>query len=98
MPKVTAEEVSSGAVKATMVINPWDEFAAEEAIQLAERFDGEADALSVGAPGAVDALKHALAMGVGGAVLIDNGSLRDGDIWATSALLAAAVKAQGEVD
>ncbi len=98
LPKVAAEEVKRGTIKATMVINPWDEFAAEEAIQLADRFNGDAIALSAGAPGAVDALKHALAMGVGSAALVDNASLRDGDIWATSALLAAAIKAQGEVD
>ena len=63
LPKVTADEVRSGAVKATMVINPWDEFAAEEAIQLSERFNGDAVAIAAGAPAAVDALKHALAMG-----------------------------------
>ena len=32
LPKVSADDVRSGSVKATMVINPWDEFAAEEAI------------------------------------------------------------------
>jgi len=97
LPKVTAEEVRSGAVKATMVINPWDEFAAEEAIQLSERVSGEAVAISLGAPGAVDALKHALAMGVGEAVLVDNSSLGAADIWTTAAVLAAAVKAQADV-
>lgn len=97
LPKVTAEEVRSGAVKVTMVINPWDEFAAEEAIQLSERVSGDAVAISLGAPGAVDALKHALAMGVGEAVLVDNSSLGAADIWTTAAVLAAAVKAQADV-
>jgi len=98
LPKVTADEVKSGAVKATMVINPWDEFAVEEAIQLGERFNGDAVALSADAPEAVDALKHALAMGVGEAALVDNRALSNGDVWATATLLAAAIKAQGEVD
>ncbi len=34
LPKVVADDVRAGKVKATMVINPWDEYAAEEAIQL----------------------------------------------------------------
>ena len=38
LPKVSAEEVKSGELKVTMVINPWDEYAAEEAVQLGERF------------------------------------------------------------
>ncbi len=98
LPKVTAAEVQTGAIKATMVINPWDEFAAEEAILLAERFDAETVAVSLGASSAVDALKHALAMGIGAATLVDNSTVPDGDLWATAAILAAAVKAQGPVE
>ncbi|MCL4858640.1 MAG: electron transfer flavoprotein subunit beta/FixA family protein [Caldilineaceae bacterium] len=98
LPKVSADDVQSGAVNATMVINPWDEFAAEEAILLCERFDGEAIAISAGAPGAVDALKHAIAMGIPEAVLVDDAELRAGDLWATAAALAAALRAQGPVD
>jgi electron transfer flavoprotein beta subunit len=98
LPKVAAEEVRSGAVKATMVINPWDEFAAEEAIQLSDRFDADAVAITVGSPDAADALKHAIAMGVSEARLVDKGGLDGGDIWTTAALLAAAVQAEGAVD
>jgi electron transfer flavoprotein beta subunit len=98
LPKVTAEDVQSGAIKATMVINPWDEFAAEEAILLSERYDAEATAISLGAPGAVDALKHAIAMGLPQAVLIDNTGVQGADLWTTAAILAAAVEAQGDID
>jgi electron transfer flavoprotein beta subunit len=98
LPKVSADDVRSGAVKTTMVINPWDEFAAEEAILLAERFNADAAAISLGAPGAVDALKHAIAMGIPEAVLVDNSGLQDADLWATAAALAGAVNAQGAVD
>jgi electron transfer flavoprotein beta subunit len=95
LPKVSAEDVRSGKIKATMVINPWDEFAVEEAILLGDRYDVESVAISMGSPDAVDALKHALAMGVGGAALIDSSALSGGDLWTTAAALAAAVKAQG---
>lgn len=98
LPKVSADAVQSGAVQATMVINPWDEFAAEEAIQLAEKMAAETVALSLGTPGAVDALKHALAMGVGSAVLVDQSSLAGADMWTTAAALAAAVQDQGGAD
>ncbi len=98
LPKVSAEEVQSGAVKATMVINPWDEYAAEEAIQLADRFGGDTIAISMGNADATDALKHALAMGLGSAELVDSDGLAGADMWTTAEALAGAVKAHGEVD
>ena len=100
LPKISAADASGGQVQATMVINPWDEFAAEEAIDLCDRFDGDSVAISFGPADAADALKHALAMGVNEAVLIENDadSSDSGDDWTTAALLAAAIKAQGEVD
>ncbi|MEZ4658478.1 MAG: electron transfer flavoprotein subunit beta/FixA family protein [Caldilineaceae bacterium] len=98
LPKISAAEADSGQMQATMVINPWDEFAAEEAIDLCDRFDGDSVAISFGPAGAVDALKHALAMGVGEAVLIENADASSGDDWTTAALLSAAIKAQGAVD
>lgn len=98
LPKVTADEVRAGQVKATMVINPWDEFAAEEAILLTDRFDAETTAITLGAPNAADALKHALAMGVQSAILIEQDASQSGDPWRAASLLAAAVQAQGPVD
>src|SRR5262249_2480268 len=85
-------------IKATLVLNPWDEYAVEEAILLGERFDAEAVALSVGNDNALDALKHSIAMGVAEAKLIDNSGLEEADIWTTAGLLAAAVRAEGDID
>jgi len=98
LPKVSVAEAYSGHVQATMVMNPWDEFAAEEAIALSERFDVETVAISLGAERETDALKHALAMGVGTAILVDESVVGDGDEWTTAEALAAAVKAVGEVE
>ena len=98
LPKVAADDVRAGKVKATMVINPWDEYAAEEAIQLGDRFDAESVAISMGSPDAVDALKHALAMGVNAAALVDTTGFSGGDLFSTAAALAGAVKAQGGVE
>lgn len=98
LPKVSAGDVSSGSVKATMVINPWDEYAAEEAILLGDRFDAESVAITMGKPESVEALKHALAMGVNTAALVDASGLSGGDLWTTAETLANAIKAQGAVD
>lgn len=98
LPKVSAEEVASGELSVTQIINPWDEFAAEEAINLADRFDGESFAVTLGDSDATDGLKHALAMGVNNAVLVDmegNGRM---DSWATAAALAGAIKEIEDVD
>ena len=98
LPKVSVAEAQSGDIKATMVINPWDEFAAEEAIDLCDRFDTDSVVISMGTPGEIDALKHALAMGIHEAVLIDENVVAGGDEWATSSALAEAVRAQGDVE
>lgn len=98
LPKVSVAEAQSGDIKASMVINPWDEFAAEEAIALGERFNADSVAISLGKAGEVDALKHALAMGVGEAVLVDESVIAGGDEWATASALAEAIKAQGAVE
>lgn len=97
LPKIGADEVTSGQINATTVINPWDEFAAEEAIQLSDRFDADAVAMAMGSSDSVDALKHALAMGVSSASLIE-GDATGLDDWGTAAMLAAAIQNEGDVD
>ncbi len=98
LPNVTAQDVAAGDVQATLVLNPWDEFAVEEAILLDERFGAETLTLSLGGERASDALKHTLAMGVAEAKRIDSDDLAGGDIWTTATVLAAAVRAEGDVD
>ena len=46
--EIQPEDVGSGHLDATMVLNPWDEFAVEEALQLQERFEGETIAITAG--------------------------------------------------
>jgi electron transfer flavoprotein beta subunit len=98
LPNVAAEDVRTGELKATLVINPWDEYAVEEAILLSERFAADAVALSLGGDSTMDALKHTIAMGVPEAKLIDDTELVEGDIWTTATVLAAAVRAEGDVE
>lgn len=52
------------------IVNPYDEFALEEALRLREKNGGSVTALAVGPDGAKDILRTALAMGVDKAVLV----------------------------
>ncbi|HTP66371.1 MAG TPA: electron transfer flavoprotein subunit beta/FixA family protein [Geobacteraceae bacterium] len=52
------------------VVNPYDEYAIEEAIRLKEAFSGEVIAVSLGGDTAVKVLRAALAMGADRAILV----------------------------
>ena len=77
----------------TLVTNPYDEFALEEAIRIKEARGGEVVAVSAGGSGAVTALRNALAVGADSAVLLKT----DGDLdsLGTARLLAAEIGGRG---
>ncbi len=83
---------------APLVINPWDEYAVEAALQLGEKHSGSVTAVSMGEESAKEALKHALAMGCGEAILINDPALATADTQAAARVLAAAIQKIGEVD
>ncbi|MCU0503732.1 MAG: electron transfer flavoprotein subunit beta/FixA family protein, partial [Anaerolineae bacterium] len=80
----------------TMVLNPWDEFAVEEALQLQERFDGEAVVMTLGGETSVEALKRAVAMGIEEAVLLSDPAFDGSDAWGTAHVLAQAIRKIGD--
>lgn len=53
-----------------LIINPYDEFAIEEAIRLKEKFGGETIAISVGKDGVKETLRKSFAMGLDKGILI----------------------------
>ena len=71
-----------------LVINPYDEYAVEEAIRLKERHGGLVVAVSVGPDRAAEALRTALAMGADEAALIADERI-GGDEYSVSRALAA---------
>ncbi len=81
-----------------LIINPWDEYAVEAALQQAEAHNGTVFAVSIGGEGSKEALKHALAMGCSEAVLVSDEALGQIDSQVTARVLAAAIKKIGEVD
>jgi electron transfer flavoprotein beta subunit len=89
-------EVSWG--DSPLVLNPWDEYAVEEALLTKEKHGGEVIALSLGPEAAREALKQALAMGCDQAILINDPAFSQPDSLQTSAGLAAAIRSLGEVD
>jgi electron transfer flavoprotein beta subunit len=85
---------SSGKIDSTgvnLVINPYDEFAVEEALKLREKFGGQVTLVSMGGDRASEALRTALAMGCDEAVLVNDPSLDRPDEWVTAEVLAKAV-------
>ncbi len=80
------------------IINPLDLYAIEIAIQLREQHGGEVVAISMGPPKALKALKEAIAMGCDSAVLMSDKAFAGADTWATSYVLAAAIRRIGDCD
>jgi electron transfer flavoprotein beta subunit len=73
-----------------------DEHAAEQALRVQESGDGwELTYLTMGPDGASDALRKALSMGGDGAVHVKDDALHGSDAFATSLVLAAAIKRIG---
>ena len=73
-----------------LIINPYDEFAVEEALRLKENLGGEVAVVSVGSI-TEEALRQALAMGADRAVLVQDAALAEADSGAVARVLAAAV-------
>lgn len=80
------------------VVNPWDEYSLEEAIQKAKDLGAKAASMAVGPEMHNDALKHSLAMGLDEAYRVwDDGlDVTDSLVWASYA--SAAVKQLGDVE
>lgn len=74
------------------IMNPYDEFAVEEAIRIKEAQGGEITLVSLGTDTAVDALKLALAMGCDKAILLNDAAFQGGDEYSAAQALAAAIR------
>ncbi len=93
--------ISGGKINedgAEFIINPYDEYAIEEAIQVRDEHGGEVTVVSVGTEEAEKQLRTALAMGADKAVLINTeDDVEEGDQFTTSKILAEFLKDK-EVD
>lgn len=80
------------------ILNPFDTYAIEEAVQLRSRFGGEVIVLSMGPEKAAAALREALSTGADRAILLCDRAFGGSDTWATSYALAGAIRRLGAVD
>jgi electron transfer flavoprotein beta subunit len=96
--KVVVEDGQVTWGDATLVINPWDEYAVETALLQQEAHGGDVTVISVGGEDAKEAVKHALAMGCDSAILISDPAFENADSLITSQVLAAAIAKMGDVD
>lgn len=90
--KIAADGVSIDPTGVEFVLNPYDEFAVEEALKLKEAAGaGSVTVVTLGAPEAQKILRDTLAMGADKAVLLHDGGTAH-DAFSTAECLAAYVK------
>jgi electron transfer flavoprotein beta subunit len=79
------------------VLNPYDEYALEAALQIKEQVGGDATVtvFSMAPEALKETLRKALAMGADDAVLLSDAGLEGSDVWATSYAMAQALKKVG---
>ena len=95
---ISIEEGKATWGDAPLVLNPWDEYAVEQAILTREELGGKVTALSLGPEEAREALKLALAMGCDEAILINDPLFESADTLIVSRALAAGIMKLGEVE
>ena len=77
---------------APLVLNPWDEYAVEQALLTKEAEGGKVTAICLGPEAAEEALKQALAMGCDEAILVMDPAFEAADSLVASRVLAAAIR------
>jgi electron transfer flavoprotein beta subunit len=95
---VTVEDGVVSWGDAPVVLNPWDEFAVEEALRIKEAHGGQVSTISLGPEDATEALKQALAMGCDQAILISDPALAGADSLVVSKILASSIDKIGNID
>lgn len=90
--EIASDGVSIKTDDVKWVINPYDEFAIEEALRIKEAHGGSVTTLSAGSEKTVEAIRTALAMGADRGVLIDDPAVEGCDGLGIVQILAAAIK------
>jgi electron transfer flavoprotein beta subunit len=76
----------------TLILNPYDEIAVEEALRTKEKFQGETTCISIGPEQAIDAIRTALAMGIDKAIHIKSNEVVGYDTFFVAYILAEVLK------
>jgi electron transfer flavoprotein beta subunit len=89
---VSADDISIDSNGVTYVVNPYDEYAIEEALKTKEAHGGEVIAISLGNENNKETLRKTLAMGADSAVLLKSNAAMDS--MAVAKALADEIKTQ----
>lgn len=90
--KVKPGELDIDREGVNYVLNPYDEFAVEEALKQKDKVGGDVVVVCLGEKRAEEAIRTALAMGADRAVRIDADAIKGSDCHSTAVALAEAVK------
>lgn len=73
------------------VMNPYDEYAVEEALKIKGKYGGKVTILCLGPERSIEAIRTALAMGADDAVLLNDPAFEGGDSYTTALVLSKAL-------
>jgi len=90
--KIASDGMSVVTDNIKWIMNPYDEYAVEEALLLKEKFGGEVTIISVGPKRVTESIKTALAMGADKGILVDDPAITGSDSLGTARVLAAVIK------
>jgi len=80
------------------IINPYDHFALQAALELKQKHDFKVTLVSMGPPQAKSVVQMGMALGADEGILLSDMAFAGSDTWATSYALAKAIKKIGKVD
>ncbi|MBK7104144.1 MAG: electron transfer flavoprotein subunit beta/FixA family protein [Ignavibacteriae bacterium] len=75
--KIGSDAKSIDPTDVTYILNPYDEFAIEEALKTKEKFGGEVVIISLGNESNKESVRKALAMGADNGILLKDSGIRD---------------------
>ncbi|MBN1596175.1 electron transfer flavoprotein subunit beta/FixA family protein [candidate division FCPU426 bacterium] len=79
------------------ILNPFDEYAVEEALRIKERMgQGKVTVVTMGPPQAKEIIRKAVGMGVDEGILVSDRLLAGSDTWATAYTLSQVLKKIGD--
>jgi len=83
---------------ADSMLNPYDPYAIEAALQIAEALGGSVTVVTMGPPSAEKTLREAMAMGVSGGIHLCGPAFAGADVYATAYTLAQGIRKAGGFD
>ncbi|MCH8030049.1 MAG: electron transfer flavoprotein subunit beta/FixA family protein [Candidatus Dadabacteria bacterium] len=96
--KVNGDGRSINSESIKWIVNPYDEFAIEEAIRIKENHGGEVILITMGPARNLAALRTGLAMGADSAIHIKDESFASADPYAIAKVIAQEIKNPGDYD